>query len=264
MSTVNEITNKLRQDGLRGTAAAAMRRAAGMLDHSKTHAGKTLPAVWSDYLMWLTFAVPGMLDRGNVGAIAYALEHLPNDAPMLEIGSFCGLSTCVISYLRQKYGRANRLFTCDRWAFEHQELGRPVGDQPFVTHDQYRTFVRDSYLRNARTFCQPDLPYTIEVDSDTFFQRWDATEKAVDVFGRPVDLGGPLSFCYIDGDHTYAFAKRDFENVDRHLSPGGFILFDDSADGSGWEVCRVVEEVLQSGAYEFIVKNPNYLVRKRA
>jgi hypothetical protein len=61
------------------------------------------------------------------------------------------------------------------------------------------------------------------------------SRSAIDVFGRNVVLGGSLSFCYIDGNHTYGFAKRDFENKDRFLAPGGFIFFDDSGDGSGWE-----------------------------
>jgi hypothetical protein len=39
-------------------------------------------------------------------------------------------------------------------------------------------------------------------------------------------------------------------------------LFDDSADGSGWEVCRLVAEVYRAGRYQLIKKNPNYLFKK--
>jgi hypothetical protein len=78
-----------------------------------------------------------------------------------------------------------------------------------------------------------------------------------------VTFGGPIAFAYIDGNHAYDFARRDFENTDRFLVPGGFILFDDSADGSEFEVTRVVQEVLNSDAYEIVAKNPNYLLRKR-
>ena len=99
--------------------------------------------------------------------------------------------------------------------------------------------------------------------SDEFFDRWSSGGMATDVFGRATPLGGPLSFCYIDGNHAYDFAKRDFENTDRFLVPEGFILFDDSGDGSGWEVCRVVKEVLESGRYRLVGKNPNYRVQKK-
>jgi hypothetical protein len=275
MQMVSKIADKIRRDGLRATAAAAIHRLAATLNHSKPDfvheipsenkipPAPAIPSAWSEYLGWLSFAVPGMLERRNVDAISFALQHLPNDAPILEIGSFSGLSTCVIAYLRLKHSIPNRLFTCDRWTFEGQNLGAFLGDSRFVTHDQYRTFVRDSYLRNIDMFCRTDLPYTIEADSDTFFQRWSGAEKATDLLGRNVELGGALSFCYIDGNHTYEFAKRDFVNTDRFLTPGGFIFFDDSGDESGWEVCKVIEEVIQSASYRLIANNPNYLFQKR-
>jgi hypothetical protein len=72
-----------------------------------------------------------------------------------------------------------------------------------------------------------------------------------------------LSFCYIDGNHSYDVATRDFLNTDRFLTPGGFIIFDDSADGSEWEVCKVIQEVIESGSYDLLAKNPNYFFQKR-
>jgi len=222
-----------------------------------------LPSAWSDYLVWLSFAVPGMLNRGNVDSMAHALQHMPREGAMLEIGSFCGLSTCVLSYLRQKHAVTAPFFTCDRWSFEGQELGASLGDSLQVTHDDYRTFVRESFLRNARTFCKGDEPRTIEKDSDEFFAAWNQREVTQDVFGRPATLGGPLSFCYIDGNHSYEYARRDFDNTDRALVAGGFILFDDSGDGSQWEVNRLVQDVLKSGAYLLVAKAPNYLLQKQ-
>ena len=224
---------------------------------------ETLDSAWTKYLNWLTFAVPGMLNRGNVDAIAFALQHLPNDAPLLEIGSFCGLSTCIVSYFKEKYALPNPFYTCDVWSFEGQELGQLLADSKSVTHDDYKKFVRESFLRNVQTFCRSSFPHTIEADSDGFFEKWRSNTKLTDVFGRPATLGGPISFCYIDGNHSYEFARRDFENTDQFLVSRGFILFDDSADGSEWEVCQVVQEVLASGAYDLVAKNPNYLFQKK-
>jgi hypothetical protein len=224
---------------------------------------RELDSAWSEYLSWLTFAVPGMLVRGNADAIAFALQHLPSGAALVEIGSFCGLSTCIISYFREKLGLVNPFYTCDLWTFEGQALGRLLGDSKTLTHDDYKSFVRESFLRNVRTFCRPNIPRTIEADSDTFFEKWTSNQNVIDVFGAPVTLGGPISFCFIGGNHSYAFARRDFENTDRFLVPKGFILFDDSADGSEWEVCQVVKEVLASNAYSLVSKNPNYLLQKK-
>jgi hypothetical protein len=154
------------------------------------------------------------------------------------------------------------LFTCDRWQYEGYHEGEPFPESRSITQDEFRAFVMETFRRNVRFFSRDDLPFTIEKTSDEFFQAWQDGEEAVDVFGRNVSLGGPLSFCYVDGNHSYAFAKRDFANCDRFLETGGFILFDDSADDSDWEVRHVVREVLESGRYELVMKNPNYLVTK--
>ncbi len=229
----------------------------------KPSTARELESGWTDYLNWLKYAVAGMLSKGNVDAMSYAMQRLPSSAPMLEIGSFCGLSTLALTYLREKHGKTNVLFTCDRWQFEGADSGPMLGDSKHVTHAAYREFVRSSYIRNVTAFAGHALPFTIELFSDEFFQQWNAGARAKDVFGRSVTLGGPLSFCFIDGNHTYEFAKRDFENTDRVLVRGGFILFDDSADGSEWEVCGVVREAVQSGRYEIVSNNPNYMLRKK-
>ena len=87
-------------------------------------------------------------------------------------------------------------------------------------------------------------------------------EGRQDVLGREIHLGGPISFAYIDGNHSYDYAKRDFENVDAFLETGGFILFDDSSDGSGWGVCKVIDTIKHNNRYEIVAANPNYLVKK--
>ena len=148
------------------------------------------------------------------------------------------------------------------WQFEGV-VGQTLGESR-VRHADYRRFVRESYLRNVRMFSGRDLPHTIELLSDDFFAAWDARELRTDVFDRPSTLGGPIGFCYIDGDHSYVQAKRDFENADRHLLPGGLILFDDSSDGTKFEVGRLIDEVKRREDYRVVVKNPNYLVQKIA
>lgn len=62
-----------------------------------------------------------MLAPGNVWSMDYAIRHLPSDHPLLEIGSFAGLSTKVICYLLPKHGRVNVLFTCDNWDVTGQQ-----------------------------------------------------------------------------------------------------------------------------------------------
>ena len=214
------------------------------------------------YVNWLCFANAGMLQRGNLYCFDYALGHLPSGAPLVEIGSFCGLSTNLLTYYKQKHGVTNPLITCDRWFFEGAQDDSSVGASR-ISHAEYRAFVKETYIRNVGMFSRDDLPFTVEMFSDEFFEAWRAGRAETDVLGRPVKLGGPISFCFIDGNHSYEFARRDFEHTDEFLERGGFLLFDDSADGSGWEVCEVVKEVEAAGRYELVAKNPNYFFRKK-
>jgi hypothetical protein len=227
---------------------------------ARTGGGISYTDLTNDYIAYLSFVNAGMLNKGNLLCFDYAIRNLPSNNPMVEIGSFCGLSTNLLSYFRRKYGKTNRIFNCDKWEFEG--AGGNVGDTD-ISHADYRLFARDSYMRNVKMFSRPELPSTIEMLSDDFFGAWGQGISTTDVFGRQTKLGGPISFCYIDGNHEYKFARSDFENTDRFLEPGGFVLFDDSADGSKWEVSRVIEEVKQRSDYRFVVKNPNYMFQKK-
>jgi hypothetical protein len=213
---------------------------------------------------WLCFANAGILERGNLYSFDHAIANLPEGgAPILEIGSFCGLSTNLLSHYKTKHNVTNKLINCDKWQFEGARPGEKIAGT-FIGHSEYKEFVRDTYLRNVRMFSRNDLPYTIELLSDEFFELWINSSQTEDIFGRRIQLGGPLSFCYIDGNHSYEFVKRDYEHCDHFLLPGGFLLFDDSADGSAFDVVRVVQEVKASGRYETVIKNPNYLFRKKS
>jgi Methyltransferase domain len=213
------------------------------------------------YTKWLCFANAGMLDRGNLYLMDYALSRIKSNSPMIEIGSFCGLSANILTHFKRKYGLKNRLITCDKWDFENEDKDRiHVAGSP-VLFSEYREFVRDSYLRSTCLFSAYDLPYTMEVLSDEFFEKWKKGETVQDVRGRVLQLGGPISFCYIDGNHTYEGAKHDFLKCDAFLEPGGFVLFDDSAEPT-FGVWRVMPEVLATDGYQLVAINPNHLFQK--
>lgn len=236
-----------------------------------------LRAVWStwqrrkiidisdEYTTWLSYANAGFLEPGNLYCFDFAMRNLPDSSPLLEIGTFCGFSANLITYYKACYGRSNRLITTDPWQFVEMSevmrlhLSRP---QP-LSREAFCQFIKASYCRNVEFFSGFDLPYTVELTSNAFFQEWGQQHPITDVLGRSLQLGGPISFAYIDGDHSYEQTYRDFINCDRYLVPGGFILFDDSADGSGWEVCDVVRQVKRHPGYELVLKNPNYFFMKR-
>ena len=239
----------------RDLAVRGLRKAARFI------AGDPPPTIYleDEFITWLKFANAGMLEPGNLHLMDYAISQCPSDAPILEIGSFCGLSTNVLRHFLRKHHSNNRLFTCDKWEFENRN-GTHIRSSK-VTFDDYRTFVRDSFIRNVRMFSQDDLPFTIEALSKQFFDLWERNQLVSDIFARPVRLGGPLSFCYIDGDHTYEGAKIDFEGCDKLLERGGFLLFDDSAL-KHFGVSQLMPEIEEDSRYRLIARNPNHLFQK--
>ena len=138
-----------------------------------------------------------------------------------------------------------------------------LGGSSLLTHDEYKHFVKDLYMKNVSSFLPANMPFTIEQLSDDFFDLWGTSSTTNDVFNRSIKLGGDIAFCFIDGNHQYEFAKRDFMNTDMYLISGGFVLFDDSGDGTDWDVNRLAREIERDERYETIARNPNYLFRKR-
>lgn len=216
-----------------------------------------------EYIKWLTFANAGMLPKGNIYSMRFAIDDLPSENPVLEIGSFCGLSTNVMSYLLSIQGKKNKIITCDKWLFQGSENGGTLGDSQ-ISHHHYREFVKSSFMRNVEFFSPNKKPYTIEEISDDFFDLWEKEKETYDVFGRKISLGGKISFCFIDGNHTYEFAKRDFDNVDKYLELGGFVLFDDSSGMATFGLERLMKEICLNQKYKLVMKNPNYLFKKTA
>lgn len=243
---------------VRRLLARALRKATFLLEPPSPQVAEN----YDEYIKWLSFANPGMLASGNRYSMEYAVSRLPSASPILEIGSFCGLSTNTLTYYKRKHGKNNRLITCDKWEFERKHNADTLGNSS-ISYPEYRRFVRDSYLRNIQMFSASDLPYTFEMTSDEFFDAWKRGITAQDVFGRTLALGGPISFAYVDGNHSFEFAKRDFLNCDAYLDEEGFILFDDSTVAD-FGVKDLMPEVTSSGRYTLSVANPNHLFRKLA
>jgi len=238
----------------------------------RLHPYKTIQ---DDYLTRMRGSVAGegMLHEGNIYCFDYVFRHLPTAGAVLEIGSFGGMSTNVISWLLRKHGVRRPFFTCDPWVYggyydqikgdDAQYMAHFEGSAS-ITRSEYTGFIRDSFIRSTRLFSREALPHTLQLTSDDFFRAWRAGEVSEDVFGNQAPLGGPLSFVYVDGDHTYEAARRDAENALDLLVPGGFLLLDDSADFWNFGSVRLARELRRLKGLELVMKNPNYLFRKMA
>lgn len=224
-----------------------------------------------EYINRLFCANAGMLIRGNLYAFDFAIRHLPSDSAVLEIGSYCGLSTNVLTYFLEKHHRNNPLFTCDTWEYfgekDHltpdEHYLQMVGEHPFLTREAYMQFVRKSFEENVKMFSSRRLPFSYALSSGSFFSEWENHAKKQDLFGRIEQMGGSISFCFIDGDHRYEQAKKDWKNLDKFLESGGFVLLDDSGDHISGSRNQLARDLKQHNGYEFVLKNPNYLFRKK-
>jgi len=220
-----------------------------------------------DYLRRLSFVIPGWLDEGNLSMLDYAIRNMPEGA-VVEIGSFAGLSLNHILHMMELAGKSNPVFSVDEWHFK----GRFKGDDDearaipgsSLRFGDYRKHVIETFRRNLIFFHGNRLPHHIATNSDRFFSLWSKSAQTIDFFDRSVTLGGPIAMAYIDGDHSHEQSKQDFENVHRFLAPGGFVIFDDSADFSEWDSRLTAAEAASRPDYELVAKAPNYCIRKRA
>lgn len=214
----------------------------------------------------------GMLTEGNIFCFDHAIRHLPPEGAVLEIGSFGGMSTNVIAALLRRHGARRPFFTCDPWIYEGFHDKNRSHDAHYMNHidgsdsitrAEYCDFIRESFVRSTQFFSRAALPHTFQMTSNDFFEKWRGHKTLEDVFGNRTQLGGPLAFCYVDGSHEYEQARRDVENSLEFLVPGGWILLDDSADFLAFGSVRLAQELRQHGDLDLVLKNPNYLFRKK-
>lgn len=205
--------------------------------------------------------IPGWLDPGHIYCFDYAIKNLPANFPVVEIGTYAGLSTNTILYFLKKYNKENQMITTDWFLQDIPE------DEIICNVKSARTtcdYLKVSFVRNV-AFFNPDADIkSSDLGSDEFFEAWQNKSELPSLHGGTFTPGGQISFAYIDGNHKYDFAKRDFENVDKILVNGGFILFDDSADYTNWGSKLVAQEAVKTGRYKIIRKNPHYFIQKMA
>ncbi len=221
-----------------------------------------------DYLRRIRSMVigEGMLPNGNILQMNYAIQHLPKEGAVVEIGSYGGLSAAVILYLLQKHQCDTKFFSTDPWIYEsYTREGQQIAfidGCTRITKANYHHYMKSAFM-NAMQFLQPhQLPHSFEFTSQEFFKLWNSNETCNDIFGNHIQLGGPIGFAYIDGDHSLEAATHDFEQVDQHLISGGFILLDDSADYLQFGSATLMKRLKHDNRYRVVNRMPHYLIQK--
>ena len=182
----------------------------------------TVPEYSDPFTDKLAQVVPGMQQRGNLALMRRAIDEMPHEGVVLEIGCFAGRSSCLLTYFLDQAKQPHRLIACDPWAFEFKGLDdTPLGTSR-ITGTAWGEHVATVYCEHVKFFCAHRLPQTFRLSSDTLFAQW-AAGPMIDVFGRTITLDGPIAFAFIDGNHDYEHVSADLRHTDALLLSGGFV-----------------------------------------
>ncbi|WP_423983338.1 class I SAM-dependent methyltransferase [Ilumatobacter sp.] len=177
-------------------------------------------------------------DEGDAlwDAAVSAMAAVP-DAPLLEVGSYCGRSTV---WLGDAAERADRVL----FAVDHHR-GSEENQSGWEHHDRD---VVDERIDKMDT-----LPYFRAAIHDAGLE-----DSVIAVVGRSPLVAAawtsPLAFLFIDGGHGREPARQDYVGWTPHVAPGGTLaihdVFPDPADGGRPPYEEIYLPAIQSGRFE--------------
>jgi hypothetical protein len=159
-----------------------------------------------------------------IAACRRALEEMPPNHAVVEIGSFCGRSTVVLASLAKAAGPQARVYAIDPHEGKIGALDQGLKEVPPTLDRLERNLER----AGVRSQVEIILQYSFEV-------LWDR----------------PIALLLIDGLHDYVNVARDFLHFDPWVAQGSYIAFHDYADYYPG-VKALVDEILASGRYRKI------------
>ena len=167
----------------------------------------------------------------------------------LEVGTYCGKSTLHLGAVAREVG--TQLVTLDHHrGSEENQPGWEWHDASLV--DPY-TGVLETLpsLRHALFDAGLDATVTVLVAKTAQVATWWTT---------------PVSFLFLDGNHTEEMAQHDYAAFAPHVVTGGVLavhdVFPDPADG-GQAPWHVVERAVGGGAFEQVSRHGSLRVLRR-
>ncbi|MES3001680.1 MAG: class I SAM-dependent methyltransferase [Pseudomonadota bacterium] len=158
--------------------------------------------------------IPTHMTRGELDALYTLATQLGPTPRILEIGSYLGASS---RFLAAALPAGGKLFCVDTWNNETM----PEGTRETLPE----------FERNVAAFAGR----IVKVRKDS-----------KDLAASDIEL--PLDLVFIDGDHSFAAVRRDFDAVAPWVADAKFVAFHDTTYFRG--VSRVLGQALDSGQWQ--------------
>ena len=148
---------------------------------------------------------------------AFALMILANEGPgcgaIVEIGSFKGRSTCCLA-LGTMSAHREKVYAVDHFlgSPEHQPGERCESVDLVKSGTTFPAFQENIRKAGVDSYVEP-----IQLTSAEAAKQW----------------RGPIRLLFIDGDHSYAASKLDFESWSPFVIEGGIVAFHDIGGPAG-------------------------------
>ncbi len=206
--------------------------------------------------------IPGWTPTDQLLAL-FTLAHTTIDVPgdLLEIGSWCGRSAVALGMAARCSGRG-RLHCIDLFPGRddwHRNADGTYSMEVTIGGKIHRAYVEQTVwaepFHRDITPVYDEFPGVLEafeaailangLESNVTAFRGDFSS-----FVNTVPGNFALRFAFIDGDHSYRAVASDIAMVERFLSPGGWLCFDDAFSSYDGVDDAIRRHVIGSGRYD--------------
>jgi MMP 1-O-methyltransferase len=189
----------------------------GSLTNLPEDLGQTIEKAWQR-----AKAVQGFMAENELRFLAMLAACIPAEGSIVEIGSFKGKSTVALATVCDRYGLDPVVAIDPHAGLSYLGPGMPQQTQTF---DEFLGSIKDA-----------GVEHKVEV-------RRAHSSDVAKLWERPIRL------LWIDGDHSYAGCKEDFDLFLPHLSNGGVVAFHDALNAFDGPIRVFAEEVLRSDSF---------------
>lgn len=169
-----------------------------------------------------TRKVPGHLSEKEARFLGLLAACVPAKGAIVEIGSFKGRSTVMLSKVASQYSFGSVI------AIDPHNSPILFDHKSSPGASSYQDFLNNVHGAGVSAHVEPHAAYSKEVANS---------------WSRPIRI------LWIDGDHSYEGAKSDLDGFLPHLVPEGVVAFHDALNVFPGPIRVFVEDVLRSDRF---------------